>query len=68
VSGRSATAIAPSTCQRAELVEIVWSEQAEAFVYSGDRHLFTHSSLPLHEEDATAMVLRRSRLLLSQLS
>jgi dienelactone hydrolase len=44
-----------------ELVETVGSEQAELFVYPGDRHLFTDSSLPSHDADAAALVMQRSR-------
>ena len=48
-----------------ELVEIVGPELAQLFVYPGDRHLFTDSSLPAHDADATALVLQRSRELLA---
>jgi dienelactone hydrolase len=44
-----------------ELVETVGPELAELFVYPGDRHLFTDSSLPSHDAGAAALVLRRSR-------
>jgi dienelactone hydrolase len=43
-----------------ELVDIVGAELAELFVYPGDRHLFTDSSLPSYDADATALVVRRS--------
>lgn len=43
-----------------ELVETVGPGLAELFVYPGDRHLFTDSSLPSYDADATALVLRRS--------
>jgi dienelactone hydrolase len=33
--------------------------QAELFLYPGDRHLFTDSSLPNYDEKATALVLDR---------
>jgi dienelactone hydrolase len=33
---------------------------AELFLYPGDRHLFTDSSLPDYDEDAAAQVKRRS--------
>jgi len=49
-----------------ELVETVGPELAELFVYPGDRHLFTDSSLPSYDADATALVLRRSRELLDR--
>jgi dienelactone hydrolase len=51
-----------------ELVETVGPELAELFVYPGDRHLFTDSTLPSYDADATALVLRRSRGFLSRLS
>jgi dienelactone hydrolase len=44
-----------------ELVETVGPELAELFVYPGDRHLFTDSSLPSYDADAAALVIRRSR-------
>jgi dienelactone hydrolase len=43
-----------------ELVETVGSELGELFVYPGDGHLFTDSSLPSYDADATALVLQRS--------
>jgi len=43
-----------------ELVETVGPKLAELFVYPGDRHLFTDSTLPSYDADATALVLRRS--------
>jgi dienelactone hydrolase len=43
-----------------ELVETVGSELAELFVYPGDRHLFTDSSLPSYDADAAALVVQRS--------
>ena len=49
-----------------ELVETVGSELAQLFVYPGDRHLFTDSSLPSYDADATALVVRRSRELLDR--
>jgi dienelactone hydrolase len=49
-----------------ELVETVGSELAELFVYPGDRHLFTDSSLPSYDADATALVVRRSLDLLAR--
>jgi dienelactone hydrolase len=49
-----------------ELVERAGSELAELFVYSGDRHLFTDSSLPSYDADAAALVVRRSRELLDR--
>jgi len=44
-----------------ELVETVGPELAALFVYPGDRHLFTDSSLPSYDADATALVVQRSR-------
>ena len=49
-----------------ELVETVGPELAELFVYSGDRHLFTDSSLPSYDADATALALQRSQELLDR--
>jgi dienelactone hydrolase len=34
-------------------------EQAELFLYSGDRHLFADDSLPDHDADAAALLTRR---------
>src|SRR5271166_1350850 len=50
-----------------ELVEMVGPERAELFVYSGDRHLFTDSSLPSYDADATALVVHRSREFLDRI-
>lgn len=44
-----------------ELVATAGPELAELFVYPGDRHLFTDSSLPSYDADAAALVVRRSR-------
>jgi dienelactone hydrolase len=44
-----------------ELVEIVGPELGALFVYPGDQHLFTDSSLPSYDADATALVVQRSR-------
>ena len=44
-----------------ELVATVGPELGELFVYPGDRHLFTDSSLPSYDADAAALVLQRSR-------
>ena len=43
-----------------ELVETVGPGLAELFVYPGDTHLFTDSSLPSYDADAAALVLQRS--------
>jgi dienelactone hydrolase len=50
-----------------ELVETVGPELAELFVYPGDRHLFTDSSLPSYDADAAALVTQRSREFLDRL-
>ncbi len=50
-----------------ELVETVGPALAELFVYPGDRHLFTDSSLPSYDAEATALVLERSREFLDRL-
>jgi dienelactone hydrolase len=44
-----------------ELVETVGSELAELFIYPGDQHLFTDSSLLSYDADATTLVVRRSQ-------
>ena len=49
-----------------ELVESAGPGLAELFVYPGDQHLFTDSSLPSYDEDATALVLQRSRAFLDR--
>jgi dienelactone hydrolase len=49
-----------------ELVETVGPRLAELFVYPGDRHLFSDSSLPSYDADATALVVQRSRELLDR--
>ena len=50
-----------------ELVATIGPELGELFVYPGDRHLFTDSSLPSYDADATAQVVRRSREFLDRL-
>ena len=50
-----------------ELVATVGPELAELFVYPGDRHLFTDSSLPSYDPDAAAQVVQRSREFLDRL-
>ncbi|MEU2985114.1 dienelactone hydrolase family protein [Micromonospora aurantiaca] len=50
-----------------ELVSIVGPERGEMYVYPGDRHLFTDSSLPSYDAEATALVVSRSRELLDRL-
>lgn len=49
-----------------ELVETLGSELAELFVYPGDRHLFTDSSLASYDADAAAQVVQRSRAFLDR--
>jgi dienelactone hydrolase len=51
-----------------DLVATVGPELAELFVYSGDQHLFTDSSLPSYAADAAALVVQRSRAFLDRLS
>ena len=50
-----------------ELVAAVGPEVAELFTYPGDRHLFTDSSLPSYDQDATRLVLDRSLAFLARL-
>jgi dienelactone hydrolase len=50
-----------------ELVEAVGPELAELFVYPGDQHLFTDSSLPSYDRDAAALVVQRSLAFLDRL-
>ncbi|WP_233405107.1 dienelactone hydrolase family protein [Actinotalea solisilvae] len=50
-----------------EIVAAVGPDLAELFVYPGDAHLFTDSSLPSYDADATALVLKRSLGLLDRL-
>jgi dienelactone hydrolase len=51
-----------------ELVGIVGPELSELFVYAGDQHLFTDSSLPSYDADAAALALQRSRDFLDRLT
>lgn len=51
-----------------ELVATVGPALAELFIYPGDKHLFTDSSLPSYDADATALVLQRSCEFLGRLS
>ncbi len=48
-----------------ELVSV--ASDAELFLYSGDVHLFTDSSLPSHDATATALVVERVLLFLERL-
>ncbi|MGK5741570.1 dienelactone hydrolase family protein [Micromonospora sp. URMC 103] len=50
-----------------ELVATVGADLAELFVYKGDQHLFTDSSLPSYDADAAALVAQRSLRLLDRL-
>lgn len=50
-----------------ELVGIVGPERGELFVYPGEAHLFTDSSLPSYDADATTLVVRRSQEFLGRL-
>jgi dienelactone hydrolase len=50
-----------------ELVAALGPEVAELFTYPGDRHLFTDSSLPSYDQDATRLVLDRSLAFLARL-
>jgi hypothetical protein len=49
-----------------ELVATIGPELGEVFTYPGDRHLFTDSSLPSYDADATGLVVQRSRELLGR--
>ena len=51
-----------------ELVGIVGGDLAELYLYPGDRHLFTDSSLPSYDRESAALVLERSRDFLSRRS
>ncbi|HEX6932731.1 MAG TPA: dienelactone hydrolase family protein [Streptosporangiaceae bacterium] len=50
-----------------EIVAAVGPQLAELFVYPGDQHLFTDSSLPSYDADARALVIERSRAFLDRL-
>lgn len=50
-----------------ELVETVGPDLAELFVYPGDQHLFTDSSLASYDAEATALTLQRSREFLDRM-
>jgi dienelactone hydrolase len=51
-----------------ELVATLGPELAELFVYPGDRHLFTDSSLPSYDAEAAALVVRRTCEFLSRVT
>ena len=50
-----------------ELVETVGADVAQLYVYPGDQHLFTDSSLPSYDADATTQVLERSLAFLDRI-
>jgi dienelactone hydrolase len=50
-----------------EIVKTV-PQLAELYVYPGDRHLFTDSSLPSYDAEATELVIERSRDFLALLA
>jgi dienelactone hydrolase len=50
-----------------DLVETVGPELARLYLYPGDQHLFSDSSLPSYDAAAAALVLQRSRAFLDQL-
>ncbi len=50
-----------------ELVETVGPELGELFVYPGDKHLFTDSSLPSYDAGAAELVVQRSLEFLDRL-
>lgn len=49
-----------------ELVDIVGPSLAELYVYPGDQHLFTDSSLPSYDPVATDLVIQRSLAMLAR--
>ncbi len=50
-----------------EIVETVGPKLGELFVYPGDVHLFTDSSLPSYDQAATELVIERSLTFLGRL-
>ncbi len=50
-----------------ELVDLAGPQTAELFTYPGDRHLFTDSSLPAYDPDATSLLVERSLALLARI-
>jgi len=44
-----------------DLVWTVGPDFGQLFVYPGDKHLFTDSSLPSYDSDPTVLVLQRSQ-------
>ncbi|HEY3880127.1 MAG TPA: dienelactone hydrolase family protein [Trebonia sp.] len=51
-----------------ELVATVGPDLGELYVYPGDQHLFTDSSLPSYDADATELVIERSKTFLARLA
>ncbi|HSN11729.1 MAG TPA: dienelactone hydrolase family protein, partial [Propionibacteriaceae bacterium] len=51
-----------------DLVATVGPRLAQLYVYPGDEHLFTDSSLPSYDPEATALVLQRSLELLDRVA
>jgi dienelactone hydrolase len=49
-----------------ELVEAIGPDLGELYVYPGDKHLFSDSSLPSYDADAAALVIQRSRQFLDR--
>ena len=49
------------------LVETIGPDLGALFVYPGNQHLFTDSSLPSFDPDATSLVIQRSREFLDRL-
>ena len=50
-----------------DLIESVGKDQGQLFLYAGDRHLFTDSSLPSYDAAATDLVVARSLEFLGRL-
>jgi dienelactone hydrolase len=50
-----------------DLVATVGPELAELFVYPGDKHLFTDSSLPSYDPEAAGLVVQRAREFLDRI-
>lgn len=49
-----------------DLVQTLGDDQAELFIYSGDKHLFADKSLPSYDAEAAAMLIERSREFLAR--
>ena len=50
-----------------EIAAVAGPGVVEVFTYPGDKHLFTDSSLPAYDKDATALVIERSVAFLDSL-